>query len=147
MRSEGAPLPRWTTARGQTEPHDPGKTAASASVGLGELHERENATGPLDWLLEMAQARKIDLARLSIVAYQLGVPLLLARSLQGEDRLPDGDPFVARVIEVAIDPLAVPSILEMALLVGNSDGPRAEGAEAFSPGMPDARIGDPIRPG
>jgi hypothetical protein len=30
----------------------------------------------------MAQARKIDLARLSIVAYQLGVPLLLARSFR-----------------------------------------------------------------
>jgi hypothetical protein len=38
--------------------------------------------GPLDWLLEMAQAQKIDLARLSIVAYQLGVPLLLARSFR-----------------------------------------------------------------
>ena len=40
----GRPLPRWTTARGQTESHDPRTNSASESQKLGESHERENAT-------------------------------------------------------------------------------------------------------
>jgi hypothetical protein len=40
----GRPLPRWTTARGQTESHDPRTNPASASQKFGESHEREDAT-------------------------------------------------------------------------------------------------------
>jgi hypothetical protein len=39
-----------------------------ASPEAAPILSVEGFAGPLDWLLEMAQARKIDLARLSIVA-------------------------------------------------------------------------------
>jgi hypothetical protein len=58
-------MPNW---------HSPSE-GQSASIRIGcanALNVR------LDWLFEMAQARKIDLARLSIVAFQLGLPLLPA---------------------------------------------------------------------
>ena len=40
----------------------------AASTELAPVLSVDGFEGPLDWLLEMAQARKIDLARLSIVA-------------------------------------------------------------------------------
>ena len=40
----------------------------AAPPGSAPVLAVDGFEGPLDWLLEMAQARKIDLARLSIVA-------------------------------------------------------------------------------
>ena len=37
----------------------------------------------------------------------------------------EADPFIAGIIEIAIDPLAVPAIFQVALLVRDADGARA----------------------
>jgi hypothetical protein len=65
-RSEGAPLPRWTTVRGQTESHDPRTNSDSASQKFGESHERENATTSLperDELRQLPSERGLLLKR------------------------------------------------------------------------------------
>ena len=42
-RADGPP-PRWATARGRTESHDPRTNSASGSQKFGKSHERESAT-------------------------------------------------------------------------------------------------------
>jgi len=57
MGRSGLPLPAW-----DTPPRRPLATAASPVLAVVGFE------GPLDWLLELARARKVDLARLSILA-------------------------------------------------------------------------------
>ena len=58
-----------------------------ASTELAPVLAIDGFAGPLDWLLEMAQARKIDLARLSIVAlieaFATAMEAALARQIDG----------------------------------------------------------------
>jgi segregation and condensation protein A len=59
----------------------------AASTELAPVLSVDGFEGPLDWLLEMAQARKIDLARLSIVAlveaFATALEAALARRVRG----------------------------------------------------------------
>jgi segregation and condensation protein A len=59
----------------------------AASAELAPVLSVDGFAGPLDWLLEMAQARKIDLARLSIVAlveaFATALETALARRIDG----------------------------------------------------------------
>jgi segregation and condensation protein A len=59
----------------------------AASADLAPVLSVDGFEGPLDWLLEMAQARKIDLARLSIVAlveaFATALETALARRMGG----------------------------------------------------------------
>jgi segregation and condensation protein A len=59
----------------------------AASAELAPILSVDGFEGPLDWLLEMAQARKIDLARLSIVAlveaFATALETALARRMGG----------------------------------------------------------------
>src|SRR5437899_2519119 len=70
-----------------------------------------------------------------------------ARKRAGWRRISDGrrlqlDPGVVEIVEVAIHTVAVPPILQMALLMRQADGARLERADAFAAGAADARIGD-----
>ena len=58
---------RWHTAPDRTRPA--GRTS-HASFGATRHHilSVDGVEGPLDWLLEMARAKKLDLAKLSIAA-------------------------------------------------------------------------------
>jgi len=59
----------------------------AAPTELAPILAVDGFAGPLDWLLEMAQARKIDLARLSIVAlveaFATALEAALARRVRG----------------------------------------------------------------
>jgi segregation and condensation protein A len=59
----------------------------AASTELAPVLSVDGFEGPLDWLLEMAQARKIDLTRLSIVAlveaFATALEAALARRVRG----------------------------------------------------------------
>ena len=59
----------------------------AAPPGSAPVLAVDGFEGPLDWLLEMAQARKIDLARLSIVAlidaFAIALDAALARRIDG----------------------------------------------------------------
>jgi hypothetical protein len=65
---------------------DPPRAALAETVPVLSVAGFE---GPLDWLLEMAQARKIDLARLSIVAlveaFATALEAALARRIGGRE--------------------------------------------------------------
>jgi hypothetical protein len=81
----------------------------AAPTELAPVLSMNGFAGPLDWLLEMAQARKIDLARLSIVAlieaFATAMEAALARQIDG--RATELERLVGHGGEPGLPPLAV----------------------------------------
>jgi segregation and condensation protein A len=76
--ADPGPDPRsWEDPSGSREGRSRGAGAPILSV--------EGFEGPLDWLLEMVRAQKIDLARLSILALVTAFVTALERALAGRD--------------------------------------------------------------
>ena len=71
----------------------------------------------------------------------------ICRSRPAGFAISEADPFIAGIVEVTIDPLAVPAIFQVAFLVGDADRGRPEGADAPPAGVADARIGHAVRAG
>ena len=63
-------------------------SSAAARADVAPTLSVDGFEGPLDWLLEMARARKIDLAKLSIVALVGSVADALETALAATDRRP-----------------------------------------------------------
>ena len=61
-------LPRRHRQRAATDPSDWGDPPRVARGDTAPVLSVDGFEGPLDWLLEMVRAKKIDLARLSIAA-------------------------------------------------------------------------------
>jgi segregation and condensation protein A len=83
VATRGPALPDLSSAWEDPPCHPP-----AAAASLAPILSVDGFEGPLDWLLEMARAQKIDLARLSIAALIDSFATALAAALAGRDGAP-----------------------------------------------------------